>query len=131
MKQTIKFGLIVTSSLFLTAYSNADIIELDMQNGDKCRQQITTAKDQYPIILDYSPSCGACQRYMPIYDQVASKYPQRAFFKAREWEATEEVKVKCLQETGSSAVPRPRAVWQFVDASGKQRLLNAIAMHRT
>jgi len=58
-------------------YTQADVIELDNQDPQICKQQLLAAKSiqewlKFPIIVDYSPTCGACRTYLPIFEAASN-----------------------------------------------------------
>ncbi len=108
-------------------FACADIIELDMQNADICRKQILSAKTDTVVIVDYDPGCGAWQYFEPGYENVAVKkeYLEKyTFFKAQQWNATDEVRSKCLQETGLSASPRTKIIGKRYSTKAKTVIID-------
>lgn len=51
MKKLSKLILLVIISMVFWRFGYAEVIELDNQNPDHCRQQIFNSSDHYPVIL--------------------------------------------------------------------------------
>jgi len=116
MIKTILFLLL--SFAFTAVY--ADVVELDNQNPDHCRQQILAAKDQLPVIMIYQYHCPYAKAFMPIYEETAKENPDRAFFKfdvegAPGKPANWQAQVSCLQQTGRTGSPTVIVVYKDTD----------------
>lgn len=113
-------NLILASAICTVANTvYADVGELDTKNAKICQEQILAAKDTHPIVLDYSPTCGYCEQYMPTYLKVAEETPDRSFFRINLWDTTEEVRKVCLGEKtddgGMYPVPTTKLVEKKVN----------------
>lgn len=121
-----KIIYIMAISLFLPIFNaNAEVIELNNQDAAICLKQLKDNPSDVAIIIDYSPTCGGCISYEPIYQKVALEHPERKFFRVKQWETSDAVKKDCLQETGPSAVPRTKYVVKL-NHEGKTYIFNPL-----
>ncbi len=129
MRNSLALGLAVA----ILKLSYADVIELDNQDAQVCKQQLLNTKaDKYgykfPVIVDYSPNCGACTLYLPIVEAASNsaKYKDRlTFFKIKQWDASDAVKKDCLGEGDTWAFPRTSIRVIYTNpSSGENRWYN-------
>lgn len=66
--------------LLFSPIASAQIIELNSQNPDACRQQLLQSNDTNPIIFMYNKDCPHAQKVLPVYIEVSNKVKSRTFF---------------------------------------------------
>lgn len=71
---------VCTALLCLTSTAFANVIELDNENPDHCRQQLANSIDQTPVVFFYMKDCPYADKLRPIYEKVSNEYPDRTFY---------------------------------------------------
>lgn len=58
--------------------------------------QLSHAKKQVPIILEYMQGSSNSNNFLPIYQKFAEEHPELSFYKINTDEINDEVKDNCL-----------------------------------
>jgi len=104
----------------------ADVIELDNKNAQKCINQLTEAKNNMPIILEYLDYCPAYHDFLPIYEKSASDHSKYTFYKVNDVGITDEVKDKCLGQGSSYRFISPKVTVNLISPASDKYLYGII-----
>lgn len=113
--------ILVALALVLSQASFAEIIELDPEVGDLCRQQLLlhSKKEEPLFVLSYVKDSPETLSFMNIYKEVANKHPELTFFTLQytylDDAMTRENTAVCLRQLGSigEADNQRATVWMF------------------
>jgi hypothetical protein len=103
----------------------AEIIELDNQDPDHCRQQVISDKDDVPVVLAYFSWCEPAKEFIQnIFEPVAKEHPERTFFKfnmdnTSDWQAFNH----CLQLSGHLGSPTSIIYKKFTNPQTGAKIL--------
>ena len=104
----MKKYLLLSLALASLNCAYAEVIELDSGNAQNCIKQLSQAKDNLPIILEYMEHCPYYHKFLPIFAQSASDHAELSYYKINVESITNEVKDKCLGEGSAYAFVSPK-----------------------
>lgn len=119
--------LLVLGAFFtLCSTAHAELIELDTQSPDHCRQQVLNAPDEMPVILAYFDGCEPAKKFIEnVYEPIAKEHPERTFFKynmdsnSSDWQTYSQ----CLQLAGHIGSPTAMLYYKAVDPTTGNKIL--------
>jgi thiol-disulfide isomerase/thioredoxin len=118
MKSFIQLLSIMSGVFLINLSAYSQVIDLENRSPDKCRQQLLSAKDSAPVILEYGAHCGPSKHFMPIYEQFAAQHPEKTFFRIEVESAGPFIFPICLQDNGVWAVPKIAIIEKYLTPKG-------------
>lgn len=76
----MKKVILYTAVTLFASTAYADLISLDNNSPDKCRQQLTAASAQFPVVLVFDSNDNATKEFVDNFKMLTVKFPDRNLF---------------------------------------------------